>query len=1777
MTLTATASGGVTLTAVTSGNIVFSAGAAAQLAFTTQPGGGTGGTAWTTQPVVTVQDANGNTVITDTSTVTLAIANNAGPGGVLSGALTKAAVAGVASFSANALKIDKIGTGYTLTATDSSLSSATSGAFGITTGAAAKLAYTTVPSTGTAGTAFSVTVQSQDAGGNAANVITATATITLSKATGGGTLSGTLSGTIAVGANSVTIATPVYSAADTMTLTATKSGSGPALTAVTSGNMVFSAGAAAKLAFTTQPGAGTGGTAWTTQPVVTVQDANGNTVTTDTSSVTLAIGTNPGSGTLSGTKTVAAVAGVATFSGLSIDKPGTGYTLTATDGALTGATSSTFNITLGAAAKLAFTTQPGGGTGGTAWTTQPVVTVQDAGGNTVTTDTSTVTLAIATNAGPGGVLSGTLTKAAIAGVASFSGLGLKIDKIGTGYTLGASDGALSGATSSPFNITLGAIASYSVSAATTQTRGTAFNVTVTAMDAGSNTVTTDSSTVVTLTSSTGDMQFDANGDSSFGDNTQTLASGTFTISAKDNAFESVTITATDATPKTGTSSIISVNPLNGDYQSRATGNWSGTTTWQLYSSGAWANTSTPPTSSTTGQISVLNTHTVTVTASVTAQNLVVASGGTVSINSSQTLTVNNGMANGVISGSGVLKETGAGNLLDLNGANTYTGGTTIDTGGTVSIGSDGNLGNTSGGITFSGGTLQTTGSSAITTARTIALGTGGGILNLGVPLYFAGAISGGTGLTTGGSDLILNRASGNNAIGAISVTSGRLFVFTLNSINASSIAVQSGATLDYSVTGGASPTNTVTFASGSCLANRVGTLTVSTANLTFPTSGTIIFNSDDQNTTAITVSGTYPTLTGNLAIQVGPSGQPTPTVGTVTMSGAISGSYALTKTYPGTLVLGSANTYTGGTTVSAGSLTANVTGSLGSGALSVASGATVTLTSGTTETVAGLFLGGTRQIRGTWGGSASSATNKNSTYFGSSATGVLTASTGPASQLVVTLPGQTFTSGIGNSGTVSSQTAGSSFNITLTAVDSSNFTDTLFTGSQTVSYSGPANAPGGASPTYTTSVTFASGQASAIATTLVDAQTTTITPTISGLTGVSSSSVTVSSGTANKLAFTTSPGGTLTGGTAFATQPVVTVQDSYGNTVTGSSASIALAITSGTPSSGGPGTLSGTTPVSASSGVAAFGGLSINTIGTGYKLTATSSGLTGADSATFIITVGTLDHFAISSISSPQTAGTAITGITLTAQDVGNNTVTSFTSTVGYSGTAGITGTSAAFTSGQLTGVSVTPLTAGSGKTFVVTGSSKTGTATFNVNVGALDHFAISSVASPQTAGTAVTGIALTAQDVGNNTVPSFTGTVAYSGTAGITGTSAAFASGQLTGVSVTPVTAGSSLTFVVTGSSKTGTATFNVNPGAIASYVVSASSSQTAGSAFTTTVTAKDANSNTVTTDSATVVTMTGTGSVAFDSNGDSTFGDNTKTLSSGTFTISTKDTVAQAVTLTATDANSKTGTSSSITINPAAVNSYVVSASSPQTAGVAFVTTVTGKDAYNNTVTNDSATVVTMTGTGSVAFDSNGDSTFGDNTKTLVAGTFTIRTKDTVPEAVTLTATSTGGKTGSSSAITIMNAFYGAWITTNYPSLTGSNALPGADPDGDGLTNLQEYAFGLNPSNSTIPTIAYTGSLLTSAGPPYAANFAAGTGGWDYRAVFCRRVDYASIVLSYTVQFSADNAVWVDSTATPTVLATDAGNVIQAVYVHYPLFIRPGGVVKKAQFFRVGVSMAP
>jgi hypothetical protein len=202
-----------------------------------------------------------------------------------------------------------------------------------------------------------------------------------------------------------------------------------------------------KLAFTQQPGSGETGVALTPAVTVTAEDQFGNPFTGDSSStVTLTLngGTFVGGGN---TATATVASGVATFSNLAISAPGT-YTLTAADGSLTGATSNSFTIQT--PTKLAFTRQPGNGTIGVPLSPPVTVAVEDASGNTVTGDSSTVTLTLNGGTFAGG--SSTATAAAVNGVATFGNL--IINAAGT-YTLTASDGSLTGATSSSFTVAAG--------------------------------------------------------------------------------------------------------------------------------------------------------------------------------------------------------------------------------------------------------------------------------------------------------------------------------------------------------------------------------------------------------------------------------------------------------------------------------------------------------------------------------------------------------------------------------------------------------------------------------------------------------------------------------------------------------------------------------------------------------------------------------------------------------------------------------------------------------------------------------------------------------------------------------------------------------------------------------------------------------------------------------------------------------------------------------------------------------------------------------------------------------------------------------------------------------------------------------------------------------------------------------------------------------------------------------------------------------------------------
>ena len=309
-----------------------------------------------------------------------------------------------------------------------------------------KLAFTVQPTGTIAGSPISpsVAVAIQDDAGN--TVTTSTDNITLS--TGNNTPGMTLTGTTTVAAvNGVATFTGLrINVASNYTLSATS----PNLASATSAQFAIVPGAAAKLVFSVQP-VTTLANAEIPALTIAVQDAFGNTVAGSGSIVAMSIGNNPGNAALSGNTQSSTISGLAVFSSLSINQPGTGYTLTASSTGVASVVSSAFNVTIGPASRLVFTTQPATSPPGATISPAVVVTVQDIAGNTVLTFNTAITLAIGTNPG-NGTLSGhtALAPENGGGVTTFSDL--SINNVGDGYTLTATATNLTGAISTPFSI-----------------------------------------------------------------------------------------------------------------------------------------------------------------------------------------------------------------------------------------------------------------------------------------------------------------------------------------------------------------------------------------------------------------------------------------------------------------------------------------------------------------------------------------------------------------------------------------------------------------------------------------------------------------------------------------------------------------------------------------------------------------------------------------------------------------------------------------------------------------------------------------------------------------------------------------------------------------------------------------------------------------------------------------------------------------------------------------------------------------------------------------------------------------------------------------------------------------------------------------------------------------------------------------------------------------------------------------------------------------------------
>ena len=379
---------------------------------------------------------------------------------------------------------------------------------------------------------------------------------------------------------------------------------------------------------------------------------------------------------------------------------------------------------------------------------------------------------------------------------------------------------------------------------------------------------------------------------------------------------------------------------------------------------------------------------------------------------------------GVISGPGSLIMDGAGYRIMLLADNTYSGGTIINAGsiflgntsntllgtGAVTVNSPARLdlngnGKLTNAFTFNGVTV-TNGNSfsanlngpiTLAATSTFELGTTGN-------MSIGGTVSGPGGLTkkgTGQGPLILTGA--NAYSGPTSVNAGSVQVTSLNSVSggtpASNLGTPSTAAAGTIALGSTTTPGVLIYSGPGETTDRVISLAGTTGGATINQSGTgaglpttrgvsgllkITGNivapgiADQDNRKTLTLTHTMSFSTGT---HMG-HGEISGSIGDSALGTAGQLATSLCKDGPGTWILSGANTYSGTTSVKAGTLAITRAKALGSGALDIASGAKVQLDFIGTQQIAVLaFNGGPAQANGTYGSSLSAATHKDDVYF----------------------------------------------------------------------------------------------------------------------------------------------------------------------------------------------------------------------------------------------------------------------------------------------------------------------------------------------------------------------------------------------------------------------------------------------------------------------------------------------------------------------------------------------------------------------------------------------------------------------------------------------------------------------------------------------------------------------------------------------------------------------------------------------------------------------------
>ena len=422
----------------------------------------------------------------------------------------------------------------------------------------------------------------------------------------------------------------------------------------------------------------------------------------------------------------------------------------------------------------------------------------------------------------------------------------------------------------------------------------------------------------------------------------------------------------------------------------------------------------------------------------------------------------------------------------------------------------------------------------------------------------------------------------------------------------------------------------------------------------------------------------------------------------------------------------------------------------------------------------------------------------------------------------------------------------------------------------------------------------------------------------------------------------------------------LTAEDAYGNVATGFNSAVAIDDQTGTVSPNITGSFS--------QGVYNCMLTITQTYVGNYLAVNDGLGHTG-QSATFDVISSTVDHFDVSAVASPQTAGNGF-ALTLTAMDINNNTVTGFNGTVNLRNETGtLSPAQATFSNGVWTGT-VTATESEASDQITVTGLGKTSYSnTFSLVASGLDHFEINPIGSPQTAGS-VFSTTLRAKDAYGNTVTTFTGRVQMSDPTGTLSPalSGYFAAGELTqGVIIQQARNDLSITVSDGGSPEhTGTSNlFNIQAGALNRFVIAQIADQGTGEPFAISVTAQDAQGNRVTsfTGSGATVNLTHSGSGSISPTVSGTF---TQGVWVGNVTVAQTQNDDR-ITVTRTG-GSESGQSNAFDVTPVTVDHfYLAPISVDQVAGTPFPVTLTAQDAQNNTVTsfNGTATLLDETGT--------------------------------------------------------------------------------------------------------------------------------------------------------------------------------------------------------------------